>query len=117
MIRQDNSNMFPGPDKVPFEWELTQNRRKQKNRKDRSGRRNVKCKDREMRTGTARASGCRGTGGKGEIRKALGILDGLSLKATCQGEHVGLSHEDGTLSTYLQAFLEAFPILCLPYLF
>lgn len=52
--------MFPGPHAVPFEWELTRNRRKQKNRKDRSGRRNIKCKDREMKTGMVRASGCRG---------------------------------------------------------
>ena len=34
-----------------------------------------------------------GRGRKGEIRKALAILDGLSLKATRQGEPVGLSHE------------------------
>ena len=45
---------------MPFEWELTRNRRKQKNRKDRSGRRNIKCKDRGMKTGMVRASGCRG---------------------------------------------------------
>ena len=37
--------------------------------------------------------GAVGRGRKGEIRKALAILDGLSLKATRQGEPVGLSHE------------------------
>lgn len=52
--------MFPGPHEVPFEWELTQNRRKQKNRKDRSGGRNMKCKDTEMKTSEVTASGCSG---------------------------------------------------------
>lgn len=48
--------MSPGPQLVLFERELTPNRRKQKNRKDRPGGRNIKCKAREMKTSTAKAS-------------------------------------------------------------
>lgn len=48
--------MSPGPQLVLLERELTPNRRRRKNRKDRPGGRNTKCKAGEMKTSTAKAS-------------------------------------------------------------